>query len=45
MFAFQVVEHLDVVKHNLPCLGTGLVGSAPYPFTLEQVEETLGHGV
>jgi hypothetical protein len=26
-------------------LGTGFVGSAPYPFPLEQVEEALRHGV
>ena len=45
MLALRVVEHLDVVEHILPGFGPGLVGPAPDPFALEQVEEALGNGI
>ena len=45
MLALGVVEHLDVVEHILPGFGTGIVGSAPYAFPLEKVEEALGDSV
>ena len=45
MFAFRIVEHLDVVEHILSGVGSCLVGSASYPLLLEQVEEVLGNGI
>ena len=45
VLAPRIVEHLDVVEHILPGLGPGTVGPAPYPFSLEQIEEALCHGV
>ncbi len=45
MLAYRVVEHLDVNEHILPGLVAGLVGTAPYPLALEQVEEALDDGV
>lgn len=45
MLELRLVEHLDVVEHIPPGLFAGPVGSAPYPFALEQIEEALGHGV
>ena len=45
MFSLGIVEHLDVVEHVLPGLDAGFVCPAPYPLSLEQVEEALSHGV
>ena len=45
MLAFRIVEHLDVVEHVLSGIGPGPVGPAPYPLALEQIKETLGHGI
>ena len=45
MLAFRFVEFLGLVEHILSGFGPGLVGSAPYLFSLEQVEEALGKGV
>lgn len=45
MLALRIVEHLDVVEHVLPGRVSRPVGSAPYPFALEQVEEALRNGV
>ena len=42
MFAFRVIEHLDVVEDVLSGLFTGFVKPSSDPFTLEQVEEALG---
>ena len=40
-----IVEHLDVVEHVLSGFIACPVGSAPDPFTLQQIEEALGEGV
>ena len=45
VFAFRIIEHFDVVEHILPCVGAGLVGSSPYPFPFEQIEEALRDSV
>ena len=45
MFAFRIVEHLDVVEYILSGVGSCLAGSASYPLSLEQVEEVLGNGI
>lgn len=45
MFTLRAVEHLDVVEHILLRFVAGFVGSAPYSFPLEQVEEAFGNGV
>ena len=45
MFAFEIIEHLDVIEHVLPCIGARFLGPAPYPLALEQVEEAFGDGV
>ena len=45
MFAFRIVEHLDVVEYILSGVGSCLAGSASYPLSLEQVEEALGNGI
>lgn len=45
MLAFWFVEYLGLVEHILSGFGPGLVGSAPHPFSLEQIEEALGNGV
>ncbi len=42
MFAFRVIEHLDVVEDVLSGLFTGFVKPSSDPFMLEQVEEALG---
>ena len=40
-----VVEHLNVVKDVCSCVIAGWVDLATNTFTLEQLEEALGHGV
>ena len=41
VLAFRVVEHLDGIERVLPCIFAGPVGSAPDPFTFDQVEEAF----
>jgi hypothetical protein len=41
MLSRRVVEHFDIVEHILPGFGSGPVGLAPYPLSLQQVEEAL----
>ena len=41
MLSLWIIEHLDVVEYVLPCLGSGFIGPAPYPFALEEIEEAL----
>jgi len=45
MLLLRVVEHLDVIEHLSPSFFAGLVGPAPDPFALEQIEKALGNGV
>ena len=42
MLSFRIVEHLNVVEHALPGIGSDFIGPACYPFVLEQVEEVFG---
>jgi hypothetical protein len=43
MFELRVIEHLDVVEYIFPRVLSGFVSFAPYTFTLQEVEEALGH--
>ena len=43
MFALRVIEHLDVVEYIFPRVLSGFVSFASYTFTLQEVEEALGH--
>ena len=45
MLSLGIVEHLNVVEHILPGIGSGFIGPAPYPFTFEQIEEALRDSV
>ena len=45
MLARGIVKHLDVVEYVLVSLDAGLLGPAPYPLPLEQIEEALGDRV
>lgn len=40
-----IAEHLDVVEHTPAGLFAGPLGSAPFPFALEQVEEAFSDSV
>ena len=42
---FRVVEHLDVIEHVRPGFIAVCIGPALDPFTLQYLEEALGHGV
>jgi len=41
MLAFWVVEKLDLVKHVVPSLSAIIVGPAPDPFPLEELEDAF----
>ena len=45
MFAFWIVEHLDVVEYVLSCFISGLVDFAPNAFAVKEVEEAFGNGI
>jgi hypothetical protein len=37
VLSLWIVEHLDLVEHILPGIGSGFIGPAPYPFALQQI--------
>ncbi len=41
VFSLWIKDRFDAIEYILPGLGPGFIGAAPYPFTLEQVEEAL----
>jgi hypothetical protein len=45
VFAFWVVEHLNIFKHVLPCGFACLIGFPSNTFTFKQVKESLSHSV
>ena len=45
VLALWVVEHLDVVKHVLPCSLARGVCPPPDPLAFQQLEEAFGDGV
>jgi hypothetical protein len=45
VFAFRVVEHLDVVEHVPSGVVAALIGAPPDPFPFQELEETLCDGI
>ncbi len=45
MFTLGVTGYLDVAEHVLPCFLACSVGPAPYPLTLEEIEEAHRYGI
>ena len=45
MLSRRIVEHFYIVEHILLGFGSGPVSPAPYPLSLQQVEEALRDGI
>jgi hypothetical protein len=45
VFAFRVIEHLDVIAHILPGFVPCAVDLSTYPLSLQEIEEALGHRI